>query len=57
MEFLKPILNKPALRKIGLNKPSLFAAGNPQADRETWRILDDEGNKLKDINGNLITYK
>ena len=33
MEILKPILNKPALRKIGLNKPSLLSAGNPHGGK------------------------
>lgn len=56
MEILKPNILKPALRRIGLNKPSLFAAGKPHGGKVkpyiAGHVTDGSSTFTFTVNGN-----
>lgn len=59
MEILKPNILKPALRRIGLNKPSLFAAGKPHGGKVKpyikGHVTDGSSTFTFTVNGNDVT--
>lgn len=57
MELVKPNTNSLRLYRIKLFEPTILSAGKPKGNKETFRILDNEGYKITDLEGNKITYK